>query len=658
MVIWLFITATVIVGVSGAAGLAFGRRSAMGQRLAASLNVLGALAAAVALVWLRVDSSSAPSVVAPWGLPIGRFAVAVDAIGAVFLIPMFLVSALGAIYGLGYWRQREHPANGRQLGLCWGLMTAGMVTVVLARDAVLLLMGWEVMAIAAFFLVATEDADAEVRKAAWVYLVATHVGTLCLFGFFALLHRATGSFALWPTLPSNLPAPLATGLFVLGTVGFGLKAGIMPLHVWLPGAHANAPSHVSAIMSGVLLKAGVYGVVRVTALLPHPPAWWGGTLLVAGTLSAVLGIAFANGQRDLKRLLAYSSIENVGIITLGIGLAALGRALNRSDWIVLGLGGALLHVLNHSLFKPLLFLGAGGIVHAAHTRVMDLMGGLGKSMPRTLVLVTLGALAICGLPPLNGFVSELLIYLGLFRTMEGGPPQYGWTALAAPALALVGAMAVAAFVKVLGTIFAGDPRTPAASHGRDPVTLMLVPMVILAAGCLLIGLWPSAALGLLNDAVRQWAAGGQPTAPLQDYVALRWVSFLGIALIVLCAALGVWLMRRRGRAQTRSGLTWDCGYARPTARIQYSGSSFSQMLVDLLAWVLWPRTRAPRLRGAFPSAAAFASEVPDVVLDRTLLPAMVAADGALARARVIQRGTVQVYLLYMLGILIVLLLLG
>jgi NADH:ubiquinone oxidoreductase subunit 5 (subunit L)/multisubunit Na+/H+ antiporter MnhA subunit len=219
-------------------------------------------------------------------------------------------------------------------------------------------------------------------------------------------------------------------------------------------------------------------------------------------------------------------------------------------------------------------------------------------------------------------------------------------------------MAVAAFVKVFAAVFAGTPRTPAASHGRDPGPAMLAPMLVLAACCLLIGLWPSAALGLLNDAVGQWSARGRPTAPLQGYVALRWVSFLGLSLIALCAAVGAWLMRRKGRAQTRSGLTWDCGYARPTARIQYSGSSFSQMLVDLLGWVLWPRTRAPRLRGAFPSAEAFASEVPDVVLDRTLLPALGAADGILARARVIQRGTVQVYLLYVLGILIVLLLLG
>src|ERR1051325_8309374 len=335
-----------------------------------------------------------------------------------------------------------------------------MVMVIVARDGVLFLMGWEVMALAAYFLVVTEGNKSEVREAGWIYLVATHVGTLSLFGFFALLWRMTGSFDLWPTGLAGISSKAAVGLFVLGAVGFGIKAGLMPLHVWLPGAHANAPSHVSAILSGVLLKTGIYGRVRVCGLMPHPPLWWGGTLVVVGTVSAVFGIAFASEQRDLKRLLAYSSIENVGIIAMGIGVATLGRSMDRADLIVLGLGAALLHVINHSLFKPLLFLGAGAILHSAHTRQMDLLGGLGKKMPRTMALVVVGAIAICGLPPLNGFIGELLLYLGLFAMVVGGGGASGatsWAALGAVALALVGALAVAAFVKFLGTVFLGSP---------------------------------------------------------------------------------------------------------------------------------------------------------------------------------------------------------
>jgi len=305
-----------------------------------------------------------------------------------------------------------------------------------------------------------------------------------------------------------------------------------------------------------------------------------------------------------------------------------------------------------------MFFGAGGVVHAAHTRQMDLMGGLGKLMPKTFTLVVVGAVALCGLPPLNGFVGELLIYLGLFRTMDGGPLQYQWGAVAAPALALVGAIAVATFVKMLGTVFAGVARTETASHGHDPGPAMLAPMGVLATCCLLIGVWPACTFGLLNDAVRQWAPGHIGGAGLQDYVALGWFSALGMSLIAMCVAGWAWLSRPRRVARARWGPTWDCGYARPTARMQYTGSSSSQMLVDLLAWVLWPRKHMPRLRGALPAAQAFSSEVPDVVLDRTLLPALGAADRAFARARVIQRGTVQVYLLYVLGILILLLILG
>src|SRR5205807_3118219 len=265
--------------------------------------------------------------------------------------------------------------------------------------------------------VATEDHEESVRAAGWRYLAASHLAALCLFAMFALLRSATGTFNL-VAIPDTLSIPgMATAIFLLALIGFGLKAGIMPMHVWLPSAHANAPSHVSALLSGLMIKMGIYGLVRICSLLPTPPVWWGSLLLGFGAISGVLGVAFAIGQHDLKRLLAYHSIENIGIIVMGLGLAMLGRSLNRTDWILLGLGGALLHVWNHALFKSLLFLSAGSVVHAAHTREIDRLGGLGKVMPCTAFCFLIGAVAICGLPPLNGFVSELLIYLGLFRSL-------------------------------------------------------------------------------------------------------------------------------------------------------------------------------------------------------------------------------------------------
>src|SRR5262249_48114316 len=292
-----------------------------------------------------------------------------------------------------------------------GTLTAGMALLVIARNSIVFLFGWEAMALSAFFLVTTEDHDGEVRETGWVYLVATHMATLCLFGLFGVLRAASGSFALAPLNPDRLAPGMATAIFILALVGFGLKAGVMPLHVWLPSAHAAAPSHVSAIMSGVLIKMGIYGLVRVTSLFPNPPLEWGGIVLGMGTVSGILGVAFAIGQHDLKRLLAYHSIENIGIIAMGLGLALIGRSLGRIDLIILGLCGGLLHVWNHAFFKGLLFFSAGSVIHATHTREIDHLGGLAKTMPATAWSFLIGAVAICGLPPLNGFVSEFLVYL-------------------------------------------------------------------------------------------------------------------------------------------------------------------------------------------------------------------------------------------------------
>ena len=657
MVIWLLIVSIMMVAISGCPGLLLSRRGVAGQRIAAVLNVMSSSLGIAGLVLHFARPEISHQISVPWTLPIGRVDMALDDLSVIFLIPIFLISALGAVYGLSYWSQREHAGNGRKLRLCWGLLTAGMALVVLARDGVLFLMAWEIMALAAFFLVATEDAEREAREAAWVYLVATHVGTLCLFGFFALLRYITGSFALWPSTLATASPHMATALFILGAVGFGLKAGIMPLHVWLPGAHANAPSHVSAVMSGVLLKTGVYGLVRIAALVPDPPVWWGATLLVAGALSAVLGISFAAGQRDLKRLLAYSSIENVGIIVLGIGLATLGRSLDRPDWVVLGLGGALLHVLNHSFFKPLLFMGAGSILHVTHTREMDLLGGLGKSMPRTFILFLIGAVAISGLPPLNGFVSELFLYIGLFKTAVATSSGWGWVSLAAPALALVGALAIGSFVKLLGAVFAGAPRSARTAHAHDPDRRMLAPMWILAGCCFLIGVLPALTVSVLDRAIADWAPHtGQTLGSILNYMPMGWLTAIALTLLAAVFLGGLWFSRRPVTRAARAAGTWDCGYARPTARMQYSGSSFSQMIVELLAWILWPRRKPPRIKGVFAAPTDFASDIPDVVLDRALLPAFGSAEWLMGWARVIQRGPIQLYLLYLLGILVILLL--
>jgi hydrogenase-4 component B len=657
----LVVVALVGAALSGVPGLLLSRSSLGGQRLTTLLAVVaGALGlTGVGVFWTSGDSQP---ITLPWPIPSAafhaEFSIAVDGLSALFLLPVFLISLLGNVYGLAYWKQTEHPRNGRKLRLFYGTLTAGMALLIVAHDSILFLFGWEIMALSAFFLVTTEDNDEEVRTTGFIYLVATHLSTLCLFALFALLRKANGSFALAPVEPANLSPGLAAALFVLALVGFGLKAGVMPLHVWLPGAHAMAPSHVSAMMSGVLIKMGIYGLVRVTSFLPNPPLAWGGTILALGVISGVLGVAFAIGQHDLKRLLAYHSIENIGIIIMGLGLALIGRSLGRDEWVILGLGGGLLHVWNHALFKGLLFLSAGSVIHAVHTREIDRLGGLARAMPRTALCFLVGAVAICGLPPLNGFVSEFLLYLGLFGTLgvpKGG--SFAAAAFAAPALALIGALAVACFVKVYGAVFLGSVRTDHAQHAHESPPSMVGPMAVLAACCFLIGVAPLVVVPVLGKALAAWDARlTDAAARLVELAPLSWITVMGLVLTGGVVLLSVLLWWRLRTSVVEKAPTWGCGYTAPTPRMQYSSSSFAQMLVGLFAWALRPRTHRPRDLPLFPAKTDFHSEVPDPVLDEAVLPAFHFGAWLSSWFRVFQQGSIQGYLLYIFLALIALLL--
>jgi hydrogenase-4 component B len=453
---------------------------------------------------------------------------------------------------------------------------------------------------------------------------------------------------------------MGSAIFLLALAGFGLKAGMMPLHIWLPGAHAMAPSHVSALMSGVLIKIGIYGLVRVSALLPDAPVWWGGVVLVLGAVSGVLGVAFAIGQHDLKRLLAYHSVENIGIILIGVGLALIGRALGRADWVLLGLAGGLLHVWNHGLFKSLLFLSAGSVIHAVHTCEIDQLGGLAKSMPRTALCFAVGAVAICGLPPLNGFVSELLIYIGLFRTLGlGEGPPWSGAALAAPTLALIGALALACFVKAYGAVFLGTARCEPARHAHESGSSMIGPMSVLVACCVFIGLAPGLVAPVLEQAVSAWAPGlTGDQVRLASFAPLGWISVMGLVLVGICA-IGAGFLRGRIRSgEVASAGTWDCGYAVPSPTMQYTSSSFAAMLVKLFAWVLRPKVQASQDRSLFVRTGEFHSHVPDTVLDGALLPSFRAVACLFSWFRFLQQGSIQAYLFYIFVTLIALLFWG
>jgi formate hydrogenlyase subunit 3/multisubunit Na+/H+ antiporter MnhD subunit len=637
MTLALVIAGIALAAASGAAAIPLRRTAARSQAVACALLVAGsALGIAGAVLALATGPAVAH---APWSVPFGALAVRVDALSAVFLLPVFGIPAAGSLYGLAYYPQAERGAHALRLQLFYGLVTSAMALLVVAANAMLFLVGWEIMALCGFLLVLTEHERPEVQQAAFVYLAAAHVGTLALFALFALLGNAAGSFDFARIAAAHLPA--TAGVFVLMLVGFGLKAGLMPLHFWLPGAHAAAPSHVSAIMSGVLLKTGIYGLFRVSSLFPAPPAWWGLAVLAVGAVSAVLGVAFALAQHDLKRLLAYHSVENVGIIAMGLGLALVGRALHDPALVLLGFAGGALHVVNHALFKGLLFLGAGAVDHACHTREIDRLGGLARAMPRTALLFLVGAVAISGLPPLNGFVSEWLIYLGALRGLHATGTAAAAVVLAAPVLALVGGLAAACFAKVHGTVFLGVPRSDHVAGAHEAPRAMLGPMAALAACCVAIGLLPGLALPALRTAAAAWARIPGHLLAGAGEGAIAWAGAITLAaavLVALTALLGGWRARRPAAPRSE---TWGCGFARPTPRMQYTASSFAEMLLFRFGWALFPRARVVPPRGPFPRHAAFSSHVPDTVLDAAIVPVLGSATWAAERARRLHRGQVQ-----------------
>jgi len=638
----LYLLALLAAAASGVPGLWMRRRG--GEVAVGLLGLAGVLG-----LWASLAVLS--------GGPGGSFAIrtaslgtpgllVVDPVAAFFAIPVLVLAFCGALYGLGYWEGRR--GNTPALRLVYGLLVACLVLLVAASHILVFLLAWEGMAIAAFLLVMAEDREAETRRAGWIYLVATHTGTLFLFAAFALLARTTGQSG-FAALPAGLAATGAgTALFALFLLGFGFKAGMLPLHFWLPPAHAAAPSHVSALMSGVLLKMGILGLVRFLSWVPDPPLWWGGVLVALGALSGLLGVAFALGQHDLKRLLAYHSIENIGIILLGLGLGTLGKSLGNPVMQTLGYAGALLHVLNHSLFKGLLFLSAGAVLHATGTRDLERLGGLGQRMPWTSGAFLVGSWAICGLPPLNGFVSEWLIYLGAFRGLGLG--RQAWPVVILLSLALIGALALACFAKAFGAVFLGLPRTGAGAGAREAPRVMLLPMGVLALACLAIGVAPllvMPALGRVAEALGPAAGAG-----LSALGGLGAISGVALALGLLALLLWRWL---RPVPQAGDLPTWDCGYAAPDARMEYTASSFADGLVRGLRWALWPVVHRPRVSGWFPRLTRYESHVPDPVLDRAAAPSLRLTVKGAALLRVAQGGALPVYLLYVLLTLLVLL---
>ena len=647
------VLAALITLCAGAALAALaGRRDrfalAVGTVTTAAACVVGGTGSVLTLLDGRSRELSAV-----WPLAVGALRVGVDPLTAFFLLCIFLVSGLGAVYGAGYLA----PLAGRRRLAApvalFALLVASMAGVALARDGVLFLLAWEAMSLTSFFLVLHDGERAETRRAAVTYLIASHIGALPLFALFLLLAGHAGGFGFAALAHAGPPAAgLAALCFVLALVGFGAKAGFWPLHVWLPEAHPAAPSHVSAVMSGVMIKLGIYGLLRVLPYLGPPPTWWGVTVLGIGCVSAVAGVLHALAQHDLKRLLAYHSVENIGIIAMGLGLGLLGQAAGQPTMAFLGYAGAVLHVLNHGLFKGLLFEGAGAVLHATGSRDFDQLGGLGKRMPTTAATFLVGAAAISGLPPLNGFASELLVYSAAFLGAFSLHGASGLALAAIPTLALVGGLASACFVKAHGVVFLGEPRSEAAAHAHEPGWAMRAPLLVGAALCVAIGVWPAGALALVAR------VGGELTgvsAPVPAVTALL-AGATRVALLLL-AILGTLVLVRRAllrRRDVRAGATWGCGYEAPTARMQYTAASFADPVLHPFTAFLHRSARHDGPDGPFPKHAAVSEHLGDHA-DRVYAPLVRGLVAALARVRRLEDGRTQRYLALILATLVALL---
>lgn len=638
----LVITAVGLLASSALAALVLARA----PRAATLLAVLGAVVGGGLGLVGAVQALGAPpaEVAVPWSVPGGALIIGVDALTAFFLVPLFTLGALGAVYGRAYLGPRAPPAA------AFNGMLAAMAVVLLARHALPLLVAWEVMNLLAFVLITVDDDEAEVRRAGWIYLLASHVVVVALIALFLLLGTRAGGAWEFAAFARGWQGVNAWPVLTLALLGFGVKAGVIGLHGWLPEAHAAAPSHVSALMSAVLVKLGLYGLLRVMLLAP-PGVAFSVVLMSLGLLGAFVGIALALGQRDLKRGLAYSTVENLGLILFGFGLGSWARARGDLPLAALGFGGALLHVWNHAAMKGLLFLAAGSVLHGAGTRDLEQLGGLWGRMRWTSRALTLGAVAIAGLPPLNGFSGEWLLYRGLADASQGAGSAPALMAMAgAAALALVGGLAALAFVRVVGVALLGTARSEAAAHAHESPAAMVGPMLVLALTCVGSAVAAPWLLRALAPVLATLGAGAAPETARAAGFATP-VAELSLALLValgLAWALVQWSAGRAPREET-----WGCGYAAPTPRMQYTARSFAELvgtraLPRLLRTVV--RVHAPE--GAFPTAAQLASAPADPLTRDVYEPLLTRAGDRFARLRFLQQGNLHVYLLYVLATLL------
>lgn len=639
----------------GAIGAWLLRRRAAGSWLGATGAIAGGVAGLVAALE-GMTSESALAWRGAWSVPGGALGFRLDSLAAFFLLPIAVIGALCAMYGVEYLRRHAH---GRPIGgalAAYNLLMLSMAMVVTASDMVLFLVAWELMTLSSWALVIHDHDERAVRAAGLEYLIAAHLATIALLLFAVFFASGSGNFEI-TALIGHQVVPRGV-FFVLALIGFGTKAGIVPLHVWLPDAHPAAPSHVSALMSAVMITMGFYGLARFLPLLGPPDVWWAYVLMTLGGAGAVGGVLFAIAQRDVKRVLAYSTVENAGIVTLAIGLGLLGTALGQPALAGIAWMAALLHIWNHAFAKALLFLGFGAVAQAAQSRNLDALGGLLRRWRVVGGVLVIGAASMAALPGLNIFTSEWLLLRGLFVGVVAlhGMPQVALLS-SVGVIAFTGGIAVTCFVRLIGVGLLGTPRTAEAANAPPPGWAMRLPMLVFAAVCVLMAASPARIGAALANAVlivAPAAETGGARAALEPLALLLPLIAAGILLVVALRGVATSALARR-RAPT-----WGCGYDAPTAAMQYSSASFSEPLTRIMQPLLQTTTLQEgalpsRAGAALPSAMRWTSVTEDSALVNLYQPLFALIGRASARVRTLHTARVASSLLYVVGTVLVLL---
>jgi hydrogenase-4 component B len=611
-----------------------------------------AIGVALGLVGLLGISAVADTRVLPLGLPDLPFHLRLDSLSAFFLMLLGFVSAAISVFSIGYFRSSAGTAPG-VVCLEYHIFLAAMATVLIADDAYLFMVAWETMALSSFFLVTTDHRIPEIQQAGFLYLLVAHVGAIAILLCFGVLQAGTGNYTFESMRSMPLGGWWPTAAFFLALFGFGAKAGLVPLHVWLPEAHPAAPSPVSALMSAVMLKTAIYGLIRVSFdLLDAQLWWWGVAAIVIGLATALFGVVFACVQTDMKRLLAYSSIENIGIITAGIGLAMLFRAYDKTQLATLAMTASLYHCLNHGCFKSLLFLATGSVLHSTKERSLGKLGGLIHRMPWVAWLSLVGTLAIAGMPPLNGFVSEWLL-LQAFLFTPSLPQSFVnmLVPLAAAALALAAALAAYVMVKFYGIVFLGQPREPSLAKAHDAGWYERAALAYLAAGCVLLGVLPSTVIGMIAPITNRLIGQSSGATLVGNWLLISPISadrasyapLIVLLVIAVVVAATVLVVRHYYHGRLRRGPAWDCGFPAQTHRMQDTAEGFGQPIRQVFEPFYRIERTLPLPTDAKPRYEVKAS---DHFWHALYLPVARGTDWLARLVGLLQQGRISVYLTY------------